>query len=128
MRVWEKSQKQNPNGASSVWKKTLGEGRNILLNLAFPTPPPIIRASRFKLRIIPELMWLPNLSDWTVLCLKATPSNVLSTRFVFGREMESEVITPGAYIEYISAACPLNSSCTKVKYYEGQEETYFHLT
>lgn len=42
--------------------------------------------------------------------------------------MEREVVTPRAYIEYISTTYPFNSACPEVKYYEGQQKTCFHLT
>lgn len=58
-------------------------------------------------RAIPELAWLPNVGGW-IVCLEAAPSSVLSAMDTVRRELKSEVITVGAYIEYISTAYRLH--------------------
>lgn len=89
-------------------------------------PTPVTKASRFQL----SYPRADVASQPRRLCRKwreAALSSILSTRYISGREMmQNEVITPGAYAEYISTAYPFNSVCPEVKYYEG--ETYFYLS
>lgn len=89
-----------------------------------PLPTPIPKASRFQLSY-PRAYVASQPRRLNSMYREAAPSSVLGTRYIFGREMQSEMITPGAYVEYISTAYPFNSACPEVKYYRGQGETFY---
>lgn len=128
---WKRSQEHYPSGAPPHGRK-LWEREDIHSCAASPPPPPplptpIPKASRFEL-IYPRADVTSQPRRLDSMCREAVPSSVLGTRYIFGREMQSEMVTPGTYVEYISAAYPFSSAYPEVKYYKGQGETSFYLT
>lgn len=112
-------------------EENFGRGKTYTLVPPPPPPPPlptpIPKASRFEL-IYPRADVTSQPRRLDSMCREAVPSSVLGTRYIFGREMQSEMVTPGTYVEYISAAYPFSSAYPEVKYYKGQGETSFYLT